>query len=287
MACACVQISGLTRGLPLPLSGSACLCPCATFSQNAAPRLPSCLQFDRLVPNAWRVANCNDAVTLVPRLCGYCHVGHKAQLGAEGRVELTSEQAASWIELPSGLPAGFGAPLSPHFPAARLLPVAGNSSQVLGEGTAAAEMALAAAVNLPKLTEQLLAQEALKGSGSGNDGSANVVSSGSSMLQQNKSSLLSAAAAVAAAATAFADAVQQQQQQLQEGQPGSSSSSIAGSGAASSAVAAAGVAPTSAQDVQALLEEEVNAMNCLLDGRWVVAAACAKLCCLPPWFCTR
>ena len=51
----------------------------------------ACLQFDRLVPGAWRVANSNDAVTLVPRLCGYCHVGHKAQLGAEGRVELTSE----------------------------------------------------------------------------------------------------------------------------------------------------------------------------------------------------
>jgi hypothetical protein len=150
--------------------------------------------------------------------------------------------------------------------AARLLPVAGNSSQALGEGTAMAEMALAAAVNLPKLTEQLLAQDAETGSSSDdNNGSANGGSSSSSMLQQNKSSLLSAAAAVAAAATAFAGAIQQQQ----EGQPGSSSTS---SGAGSSAVAAAGVAPTSARDVQALLEEEVNAMNCLLDGRWVVGA---------------
>jgi hypothetical protein len=150
--------------------------------------------------------------------------------------------------------------------AARLLPVAGNSSQALGEGTAMAEMALAAAVNLPKLTEQLLAQDAETGSSSDdNNGSANGGSSSSSMLQQNKSSLLSAAAAVAAAATAFAGAIQQQQ----EGQPGSSSSSTS-SGAGSSAVAAAGVAPTSARDVQALLEEEVNAMNCLLDGRWVV-----------------
>jgi hypothetical protein len=153
--------------------------------------------------------------------------------------------------------------------AARLLPVAGNSSQALGEGTAMAEMALAAAVNLPKLTEQLLAQDAETGSSSDdNDGSANGGSSSSSMLQQNKSSLLSAAAAVAAAATAFAGAIQQQQ----EGQPGSSSSSSTSSGAGSSAVAAAGVAPTSARDVQALLEEEVNAMNCLLDGRWVVGA---------------
>ena len=57
---------------------------------SAIPSSPAlCLQFDRLVPNAWRVANSNNAVTLVPRLCGYCHVGHKAQLRAEGRVELT------------------------------------------------------------------------------------------------------------------------------------------------------------------------------------------------------
>ena len=49
------------------------------------------LQFDRLVPNTWRVANSNDAVTLVPRMLGYCHVGHKAQLGTDGQLELTRE----------------------------------------------------------------------------------------------------------------------------------------------------------------------------------------------------
>lgn len=38
-------------------------------------------QFDALVPNAWRVANSNDAVTLVPRMMGYCHVGGWAGLG--------------------------------------------------------------------------------------------------------------------------------------------------------------------------------------------------------------
>ncbi len=32
------------------------------------------LQFDRLVPNTWRVANTNDAVASVPRMLGYCHV---------------------------------------------------------------------------------------------------------------------------------------------------------------------------------------------------------------------
>ena len=136
-----------------------------------------------------------------------------------------------------------------------------------------AEMALAAAVNLPKLTEQLLAQDAETGSSSDDSDGG---SSSSSLLQQNKSSLLSAAAAVAAAATAFVGAVQQQE----EGQFGSSSTS---SGAGSAAVAAAGVAPTSALDVQALLEEEVNAMNCLLDGRWVFEGpACATVCSLPP-----
>jgi hypothetical protein len=51
----------------------------------------TCLQFDRLVPNTWRVANSKDAVALVPRMLGYCHVGHKAQLGADGQLDVMRE----------------------------------------------------------------------------------------------------------------------------------------------------------------------------------------------------
>ena len=81
---------------------------------STIPSSPAlCLQFDRLVPNAWRVANSNDAVTLLPRLCGYCHVGHKAQLRAEGRVELTRKPPACRIDLPPGLPTGLGNHLKP------------------------------------------------------------------------------------------------------------------------------------------------------------------------------
>lgn len=43
------------------------------MTRGAAARLLT-LQFDRAVPNAWRVTNSNDAVTLVPRMLGYCHV---------------------------------------------------------------------------------------------------------------------------------------------------------------------------------------------------------------------
>jgi hypothetical protein len=38
-------------------------------------------QFDAAVPDAWRIVNGNDVVCSVPRLLGYCHVGHEVQLG--------------------------------------------------------------------------------------------------------------------------------------------------------------------------------------------------------------
>ncbi|PNW87796.1 hypothetical protein CHLRE_01g002400v5 [Chlamydomonas reinhardtii] len=40
--------------------------------------------FDRLVPDTWRITNANDIVPSVPRLMGYCHVGHAVRLGADG-----------------------------------------------------------------------------------------------------------------------------------------------------------------------------------------------------------
>jgi hypothetical protein len=38
-------------------------------------------QFDAAVPDAWRIVNGNDVVCGVPRLLGYCHVGHEVRLG--------------------------------------------------------------------------------------------------------------------------------------------------------------------------------------------------------------
>ncbi|PRW20266.1 alpha beta-hydrolase isoform A [Chlorella sorokiniana] len=164
--------------------------------------------FDQLVPNTWRVANTNDAVASVPRMLGYCHVGHKAELSGEGQLELTR-----------------------------------NSSRTLGEGAEMADVALAAVVNLPALTEQLLAAE---GGGQGD-----------SAAQAAKPALLSAAAALASAASALAGAGKEQA-------AGAAAALAEEAGSAAAAAAAADV--PSAKDVQALLEEEINAMNRLLDG---------------------
>lgn len=105
------------------------------------------------------------------------------------------------------------------------------------------DVALAAVVNLPALTEKLLAAEGAEGAAEG--GAA----------QAAKPALLSAAAALASAASALAGAGKEQ---------------AAGAVAAAAEEAAAGAAEVpSAKDVQTLLEEEINAMNRLLDGRWV------------------
>lgn len=82
-----------------------------------------------------------------------------------------------------------------------------------------ANVALAAAVNLPKLAEQLLAKQ-------GDD--------------SNNAALLSAAAAVASAASALAAARQQVEDDGEVHTP---------------------------EEVQAMLEEEIQAMQRLLDGR--------------------
>ena len=40
-------------------------------------------EFNRVVPHAWRLVNRNDAVVTVPRLVGYCHVGHAVIVGLD------------------------------------------------------------------------------------------------------------------------------------------------------------------------------------------------------------
>lgn len=253
-------------------------------------------QFDRLVPNAWRVANANDAVTLVPRMLGepggrqsacswyacmlprarlllpcllpavpsgscafclaqlsscthdswhpkhlhpcctgYCHIGHKAVLGADGMLELSREcrvtpgcliavsavdaRPASSVSFVGQADARSRAPTPPNYNLPTLPSSAGNSSMALGEGADMANVALAAAVNLPKLAEQLLAKQ-------GDDG--------------NNAALLSAAAAVASAASALAAARQEAEDDGEVHTP---------------------------EEVQAMLEEEMEAMQRLLDGR--------------------
>ncbi|GIL50703.1 hypothetical protein Vafri_6817 [Volvox africanus] len=52
-------------------------------------------EFDRLVPDAWRVTNSNDIIPSVPRLMGYCHVGHAVRLGADGDVKIGRSTAES------------------------------------------------------------------------------------------------------------------------------------------------------------------------------------------------
>lgn len=48
-------------------------------------------KFNRLVPDCWRVVNNNDAVTLVPRLMGFAHVGGRVQLTPEGTVAIEKD----------------------------------------------------------------------------------------------------------------------------------------------------------------------------------------------------
>ncbi len=108
------------------------------------------------------------------------------------------------------------------------------------------DVALAAVVNLPALAEKLLAADGSSGAGD-------------SAAQAAKPALLSAAAALASAASALAGSGKEQA-------AGAAAELAAEAGAAAAAAGAADV--PSAADVQALLEDEINAMNRLLDGRW-------------------
>ncbi|KAG2428849.1 hypothetical protein HYH02_014261 [Chlamydomonas schloesseri] len=53
--------------------------------------------FDRLVPDTWRITNTNDIVPSVPRLMGYCHVGHAVRLGADGRLVAAGRSTAEGV----------------------------------------------------------------------------------------------------------------------------------------------------------------------------------------------
>eukprot|EP00887_Chlorella_sp_A99_P004348 scaffold15.g4348.t1 len=102
----------------------------AAFAREA--RLRACC-FNAAVPNTWRVANRGDAVALVPRLLGYCHV------------ELSGDGAT--IEL--------------------------HTSDGLAEGAEATDVALAVTLRLPELAEKLSEKLGSGGAGAaGADGGA-------------------------------------------------------------------------------------------------------------------
>ena len=139
---------------------------------------------------------------------------------------------------------------------------AGNSSRGLAEGAAVAEVALAAAVNLPALAEQMLAKQEAQG-GSEHSGTANAAPQQQQQQSVQKSAILSAASVVAAAAGKLAEAMQQQQQQPEAGQ----SDAMSSNGNSSDAATAAAAVGPSASEVQVMLEEEMQALDRLLDGR--------------------
>lgn len=190
-------------------------------------------------------------------------IGHKAELTTEGLVLM--RELAAWCMLlvccAALLPCCHVAPLCClpwramsawfHLHCPPPFALAGDSSQAPGEGAEMGEVALAAAVNLPQIAEQLLAKQGE---------AATTTDAGSNSSQAAKQALMSGAAVVAAAASALAGGAGQQE---------------GGSGAAAATTTAA-VAPGT-QDVQSLLEEEINAMNRLLDGRWVPASDCLPL----------
>ena len=155
------------------------------------------LQFNRILPCTWRVTNQGDAVTLVPRLLGYCHVGHKVVLSNDSVGIYSVER---------------------------------DTADALVEGAAATEVALAVTLNLPVLAEQVL---------------------GPAQEQTGEQ---------AAAAPAAAEG--QEGVSAEQPQPGSSS----GGGAPTATAAAAAATIASAQGVQEVLEQEVDALMRLVDG---------------------
>ncbi|KAL6780883.1 hypothetical protein ACKKBG_A08865 [Auxenochlorella protothecoides x Auxenochlorella symbiontica] len=68
-------------------------------------------EYNDLVPNSWRIVNNQDAVCSVPRLMGYCHVGHAVRLLGDGRVEVqrdTSLALGEGTAMPDIMPAVAG-----------------------------------------------------------------------------------------------------------------------------------------------------------------------------------
>jgi hypothetical protein len=64
--------------------------------------------YNEKVPDTWRIVNGNDAVTAVPRLLGYCHVGHAVYLRPDGSIDIQKDSSKAPFEgvaIPHVLPA--------------------------------------------------------------------------------------------------------------------------------------------------------------------------------------
>lgn len=120
-----------------------------------------------------------------------------------------------------------------------------NSSRALGEGAEMAQVAAAAMANLPALAAQVL--DAVDGSSSEDEGAAATKAQAQQQLGGGGLALPSAAAVLAAAATALGGAA----------------------AAAGPAAEGEGAGSTVPAELQRLLEDEIEAMSCLMDGRWV------------------
>ena len=106
-------------------------------------------EFNKAVPNAWRLVNRNDGVATIPRLMGYCHIGHAVVVG-EGGVEVlrdTSEAPYEGLGVHEVLPAvsaAFGAAVSTAVSSAVPEVVKGAGMEIAGAVTAAAASAVVA-----------------------------------------------------------------------------------------------------------------------------------------------
>ncbi|KAK2078711.1 hypothetical protein QBZ16_003551 [Prototheca wickerhamii] len=114
--------------------------PRLTMYNYGSPR------YNRLVPDSWRVVNNKDAVSSIPRLMGYCHVGHAVRLLGRGRVEVQRDSSLAQgegVAMPDLLPAlaGMLAVSAPELKA-RALALTAAAAQRLWEDEVAAWRAL-------------------------------------------------------------------------------------------------------------------------------------------------
>lgn len=86
-------------------------CPHLQMYNYGSPRVGNkafAEAYNEQVPNTWRIVNGNDAVTAVPRLLGYCHVGHAVYLRPDGSIDIQRDSINAPFEgvaIPHVLPA--------------------------------------------------------------------------------------------------------------------------------------------------------------------------------------
>ncbi|KAK9818196.1 hypothetical protein WJX72_008645 [[Myrmecia] bisecta] len=64
-----------------------------SYGQPRVGNIPFAEEYDRLVPDSWRIKNANDIVTQVPSLLGYRHIGMEVLVLPEGEVRISAESS--------------------------------------------------------------------------------------------------------------------------------------------------------------------------------------------------